>query len=133
VRWDATPLIDARAQLEDIKVRYPDLASDANVQKFIDNINATLARKLFHTADFYRRTGHPRAAVYTYRELTSSYPDSREAKLAGRQLKRMPASALREPAPPSGRVAEPPVTTRPAGRLPGSTTLPVDPLNRPLR
>src|SRR5688572_580988 len=133
VRWDATPLIDARAQLEDIKVRYPDLASDANVQKFIDNINATLARKLYHTADFYRRTGKTRAAVYTYRELMNSYPDSREAKLAQAELRRMPESALRDPPPPGGHVAEPPVTTQPSVTFPGATTLPTDPLRRPLR
>jgi outer membrane assembly lipoprotein YfiO len=124
VRWDATPLIDARAQLEDIKVRYPELAAEANVQKFIDNINATLARKLSHTADFYRRTGKARAAVYTYRELMSSYPDSREAKLAQGELRRMPESALRDPAPPKGRVAEPPVATQPSVGFPGPTTLP---------
>jgi outer membrane assembly lipoprotein YfiO len=114
VRFDATPLIDARAQLQDLRVRYPQLAADLEVQKFIDQINDTLARKLLYTADFYRRTHKPRAALYTYRQLISTYPETREAQLAAREMQSLPAWSLQEPLHATSRPAEPP-TLPPAG------------------
>lgn len=109
-RFDATSLIDARAQFEDIKARHPDLAAEANVQKFVDAINETLARKLAYTADFYRRTKKTVAAVYTYRQLISTYPASQEAAKAKVALAQMPEWALKEPMPLAKRPAEPPTT-----------------------
>lgn len=95
-RHDATPLIDARAQFEDVKTRHPELAEQANVQKFIDTINTTLARKLLGTADFYRRTSKPKAAAYTLLTVISSYPLLPEADEAREQLKRLPAVAVEQ-------------------------------------
>ncbi len=117
VRFDATPLVDARAQFEDIKARYPELAAENNIQKFIDGINETLARKMLITADFYRRTGETRAAVYTLRQLINTYPTAKEAELAKAELAKMPASALREPPPTSIRPSEPPKSPPPAEQL----------------
>jgi outer membrane assembly lipoprotein YfiO len=111
-RHESTPLIEARTQLEDIKVKYPELAAEANVQKFIDSVNETLARKLVVSADFYRRTGHPGATVYTLREVLENYPNSAAAETARQQLKTMPAAALAQAAPPSGQVELP--TTAPS-------------------
>ena len=117
VKFDATPLVDARAQFEDIKTRYPEMATENNVQKFIDGINETLARKMLVTADFYRRTGEPRASVYTLRQLINTYPAGREAELAKAELAKMPDSALREPPPISIRPSEPPKSGPPAAQL----------------
>jgi len=112
-RFDATPLIDARAQFEDVKIQFPELAEQANVQKFIDTINTTLARKLLGTADFYRRTSKPKAAAYTLLTLISSYPLLPESDQARQQLKQLPSWAVEQ--------AE--ATKRPSG----GTTRPIGP------
>ena len=91
LRHDATPLIDARAQFEDIKSRYPELAQQEQVQNFINTINETLAEKLVVTADFYSRTGHPRAAAYTLLTLTATYPQTPQADRARKLLAALPA------------------------------------------
>jgi outer membrane assembly lipoprotein YfiO len=117
VRFDATPLVDARAQFEDIKARYPEMASENNIQKFIDGINQTLARKMLISADYYRRTGEPRASAYTLRQLINTYPGMKEAELAKAELAKMPESALREPPPISIRPSEPPNSGPPAAQL----------------
>jgi outer membrane assembly lipoprotein YfiO len=117
VKFDATPLVDARAQFEDFKARYPEMAADNNVQKFIDGINETLARKMLITADFYRRTGEPRASVNTLRQLIHTYPTAKEAELAKAELAKMPTSALSEPPPISIRPSEPPKSAGPAEQL----------------
>jgi outer membrane protein assembly factor BamD len=99
LNFDATPLIDARAQLEGVTTNFPDLGRQENVPEVIERIDATLASKLYRTADFYRRTNEPRSAVYLYRYLLTQYPDSREAGRARQQLERMPAWAMADPPP----------------------------------
>jgi len=98
--FDATPLIDARSQFRDVQAHYPELAADANVSGWIDRIDADLARKLYITADFYRRTNRLTGAVFMYRHLIETYPNSHEADLARQDLGRMPKWALSAPAPP---------------------------------
>jgi outer membrane assembly lipoprotein YfiO len=102
IRFDPTPLIDARSQLLDIAQQYPQLAAEENVPMVIEKIDATFAAKLYNTADFYRRTRKPEAAVYTYRLLIETYPGSSEARSAEKWLARMPATALATPHPPEG-------------------------------
>jgi outer membrane assembly lipoprotein YfiO len=99
LRFDATPLVDARAELLSIAAEYPDLAKEENLLPIVDRIDDTFARKIYVTADFYRRTSEPRAAVYNYRFLISAYPNSQEAQAAREWLKKMPVRALAEPAP----------------------------------
>lgn len=99
-RFDATPLIDARAQFKDVQARYPELAAEANVPQWIDRIDADLARKAYITADFYRRTNKPAAAVFMYRYVIQTYPNFHDADLARRELTRMPRWALDQPPPP---------------------------------
>jgi outer membrane assembly lipoprotein YfiO len=119
-RFDPTPLIDSRTQLSDLIQAYPDLGTSENLPSVIDRIDATFARKLFVTADFYRRTHEPTAAVYTYRFLISTYPASPEAVRAKVALMRFAPKYLntREPAPASGYAP---------------TTLPVAPLTEPIK
>ena len=104
LNYDATPLIDAKAQLETIQVAYPQMAEEENIAAVIERINATLAAKHYRTADFYTRTHAPRSAAYIYRYLISRYPESREAEKAKRKLERLPQWALNDPppSPPSG-------------------------------
>jgi outer membrane assembly lipoprotein YfiO len=100
-RYDATPLIDSRAMFREIIERYPNLGRDENLPEFIDRIDNTLASKLYIEADFYLRTNQPRAAVFIYRMLIKTYPNSRDAAMAKNDLAKMPASALASPTPPA--------------------------------
>jgi outer membrane assembly lipoprotein YfiO len=112
-RYDATPLIDARAMFRDISQRYPDLARDENLSEFITRIDNTLAIKMYYTADYYVRVGQPKAAVFIYRSLVKTYPNAPEAALAKRQLQHMPAYALAQPDAPAQTLE--PAMTQPAG------------------
>jgi outer membrane protein assembly factor BamD (BamD/ComL family) len=100
LRFDATPIIDARAQLLDIEHQYPKLADDENVQAVIDQIDSAFAAKLYVTADFFIRTGEPQAAAYYFRFLIDTYGSSPEAGRAARELAKLPAWAKGPPAPP---------------------------------
>jgi outer membrane assembly lipoprotein YfiO len=111
VNHDATPLIDARAQFEDIKGRFPELAREEGVEKFIETINQTLARKLLSTADFYRRTSKPVAAAYTLQTLVATYPQTPQAAEAKRALAALPKAAVESAG--NARRSEP--TTQPIG------------------
>ena len=119
--FDATSLIDARAQFKDIQSRYPELAIDNNVAGWIDRIDADLAHKAYITGDFYRRTNHPRGATYMYRYVIATYPDSREATQARQALAKMPAWALAGPLPPPSNPEA--AATQPVGNegAPGSS------------
>jgi len=99
IKFDPTPIIDARSQLLDIAQQYPKLAEEENVAVVIEKIDSTFASKLYVRADFYRRTHEPNAAVYAYRLLIKTYPTSPEAASARKWLDRMPASALAMPEP----------------------------------
>jgi outer membrane assembly lipoprotein YfiO len=119
LRYDATSVIDAQAQLEQLVALYPSFAADEKIPDVLLRIDHTFARKLLVTAKFYRRISQPGGAAYTYKFLLRTYPDLPEANEARADLTQLPAwaQAIREPAP--GPVGEP--TTQPAG---GSTAAP---------
>jgi outer membrane assembly lipoprotein YfiO len=112
-RYDATPLIDARAQFREIQARYPELAADMNLAGWIDRIDADLARKAYISGDFYARTNQPKGAAYMYRYIIETYPNSHEATLARAALAKLPASALTGPPPPPSNPEA--AATQPAG------------------
>lgn len=85
-RFDPTPLVNARAQMQDLINKYPDVAKRENMPSFVEAIDKTLARKLLVTADFYRRTDKPAAQKVVLRVLTQSYPQSDEAQQAKKML-----------------------------------------------
>lgn len=101
IKFDATPVIDARQQLVNLANDYPRLAEEENVAALLRRIDEALARKLLETADFYRRTDKPRGAVYHYRYLVERFPDSPEAEEARQRLARMPAWAVEQVVVPS--------------------------------
>jgi outer membrane assembly lipoprotein YfiO len=113
--FDATPLIDARTQFQDIIARYPSLAAEENLNGYIDQIDQTMAEKMFNVAQFYDWTGKPGAAVYTYRSLIDTYPNSHQADIARKDLSHMPAWALAQTPPP---------TTQPADAFSPTLTIP---------
>ena len=98
LRFDATPLVDARAQLNEIVAAYPDLAAEEGLPQVLERIERTFAEKAYVTADFYRRTHAPRAAAYTYRYLIDAYPNTPEAQKAQQALARLPANVREAPA-----------------------------------
>jgi len=100
VKFDASNLIDARAQLVVIQKEYPELAAEENVQTVIDQIDSAFAKKLLDRGDFYQRTHERRGAVYEYRFLAQTYPLSPEAESARTNLQGMPPEALAEAPPP---------------------------------
>lgn len=100
LRFDPTPVIDARTQLINLAADYPDLADKENIPALLTRIDATFAKKLYVTADFYKRTHEPKAAAYVYEYLVLNYPNSPEAAKAKVQLKGLPQPEV-PPATPS--------------------------------
>lgn len=90
LKFDPTPVIDARQQLLRLSSEFPEVAQAENIQSLLDRIDATFAKKLFVTADFYRRTKQPKAAAYVYTYLVAAYPDSPEASRAKTRLLGLP-------------------------------------------
>jgi outer membrane assembly lipoprotein YfiO len=99
LRFDATPLVDARAQLAELIAANPDLAEEEGLPAVVGRIDHTFAEKLYWTGNFYRRTHEPRAAVYMYRYLLEAYPNTPEAAKAQQALDKMPSWALESPVP----------------------------------
>lgn len=89
LKFDATPVVDAQTQLQDIVATYPELAEQENLSAVLERIDATFARKLEVTADFYRRTGQPRAAAYMYEYLLKNYPNTPQAIKAQQALSKL--------------------------------------------
>ena len=102
LKFDATPIIDAREKLSSIMAQYPKLAEEENLGPVIERIDQTFARKIFLTGEYYKRTNEPRAAVYTWRYLVQTYPKSPDAESARKELAKLPKSVLTDPPPPSG-------------------------------
>jgi outer membrane protein assembly factor BamD (BamD/ComL family) len=105
LKFDPTPVIDARTQLLNLSAEFPEVAQEENIQSLLDRIDATFAKKLYVTADFYRRTKQPRAAAYVYTYLTKAYPDSPEAARARGMLGRLPAPEIEPSLPTTNPVA----------------------------
>lgn len=101
LRFDSTPIINARERLLEIQAQHPDLAAEENVALVLERIDDTFARKLYVTGDFYRRTHEPRGAAYTFQYLIDHYPNVPEADRAREQLAQLPEQARREAAAPA--------------------------------
>jgi len=122
-RYDATPLIDARAQFKMIELQYPNLSAENNVPQWVAHIDSDLSRKAYNTGDFFRRTGKLHGAVYMYRYVVQTYPNSPEAPLAKKALAGMPAAILKDAPPPASNpeaaAQPPPVQDTPPQPAPG--------------
>ena len=105
VRFDATPVIDARQQLLDLAALYPAIAEQENVEAIIQRIDLALSKKLLETARFWKRSGKAQASAYYYKYLIIEYPQSPEAELARAEITRLPANAVQS-ARPAGHAVE---------------------------
>src|SRR5439155_25172978 len=101
MRFDATPIVDARAQLTELRTLFPDFAAEQNVDDVIARIDEALARKLYITGDFFARTHQPNAAGYTWRYLANAYPNSPAAEQAKARLEKLPNAGPTRVEPPS--------------------------------
>jgi outer membrane assembly lipoprotein YfiO len=126
LRFDATPVIDAKTQLQDIQAEYPEMSAEENVADVLERIEGILAARVAQTADFYRRTNEPQAAVYTWRHLIENFPETPDAARARQQLDRAPKWALDFPMP-TGRASEDEQLRTPAAQPPALR----DPANVP--
>lgn len=102
LRFDATPLVNARSELIEIMGRYPELAAQENLPALVERIDQTFAQKVLVTADFYRRTGEPTAAAWNYEFLLKTYPDGPEAAVARERLAKLPEDARTSAQPSAG-------------------------------
>jgi outer membrane assembly lipoprotein YfiO len=115
VRFDPTPMTDARAQLVDLIKEYPEMARQENLPAFIERIDATFARKLYVTANYFERVHEPKAMAYYYQYLVKTYPNSPEADKARKILSELPAEDfVSEPLYPSAPKIQ--ATTQPEGK-----------------
>lgn len=117
-KFDATPVIDARAQLTDLMASNPQLAEDENLASLVDRIDSTMAQKLNVTAAFYRRTGKPTSAAYLYEQVLKTYPNTPEAEQARAALDRIPAAARERLLPPQEPQTPPGETPAPSTAAP---------------
>lgn len=76
IKFDETPLLDARQRFVQFAETYPAHARKANVAAMVAQIDQAQANKLFETGQFYERTKRPGAAVYYYKLLIQQYPGS---------------------------------------------------------
>lgn len=102
-RFDPTPAIDAKAQLQDIQAEYPEMARREGVAEVLTKIDELLAARIAQTADFYRRTHQPRAQAFNLRYLIDNYPETQAAAKAKTTLEKMPQWALDLPTPQVNR------------------------------
>lgn len=96
-RFDPTPALNARQAMSDLILQYPQLAEQQGLPQLVESIDVALARKLLHTADFYRRTHRPQAAAYLLRALVERFPQLQEARIASQQLASLPAPQIAPP------------------------------------
>ena len=87
--FDSTSVLNARAQLQQLIVDYPDLAQQDDLPAKVVLADRQLARKLVIRADYYRRTGQPDSAVKLCRREIAAYPDLPETKDAREMLARL--------------------------------------------
>jgi len=86
--FDDTPLLEARQRYQMFSQRFPLQADRADVPRILEQIRLSLARKLYTTAEFYRRTGRPDSAKYYYRLVVQQYPATEWEGLSASALRK---------------------------------------------
>src|SRR5207253_2370339 len=66
------------------------------LEKQLASISLQQAQKDYNTAEFYRRTGHPGAAFFSYEIVRRRYPGTKLADLAAERMEEVRAAAERE-------------------------------------
>ncbi len=86
VEYDEAALVEAQERYGDYRLRYPGAADREGVGLILDSIHEMRAEKDFQIGAYYERTEHPGAAVFYYRGVRTSFPDTVAAAKAGVRL-----------------------------------------------
>lgn len=86
LRYDATPLIEARIRYAQARPQLPDGTTDADITDRLDDIENLLAQKELDIADYYHRTGQTQQARISWNQVATQWPDSPWGALARKQL-----------------------------------------------
>lgn len=99
VKFDESPLIEARERFQQFREQYPGEAEQLDVPVIVDQIDATRADKRLAIGRYYEKTDQPAAAKYYYETILRLWPDTPAASEA---RSRLPAiDADREPSLPA--------------------------------
>jgi len=85
-KYDASVLVSARSYYQNFKMRYPQDAAALEIDKKLEQVEEQLAYKRFFIGEYYRQTGDTGSANLYYELVTSDWPDSTAAKMAGEKL-----------------------------------------------
>jgi len=88
VRFDFTPLFDARERLAAIGEAYPQSAEGLQTKAIDDRIYQLEGKKELEVARYYWRAGRKHAAAYYYKRVVANWPDTAYAEAARAELSR---------------------------------------------
>jgi tetratricopeptide (TPR) repeat protein len=80
-QFDAGSIKSAKSYYEDFMERYPELATQLNIQAELDLIEEQLAYKSYEQGFYYERTKKPEAAEMYYDKVVAEWPDSEAASM----------------------------------------------------
>lgn len=86
IKFDESPLVEARERYMQFRELYPQLARQEDVPVVLEQIAATRADKSLDIAKFYDKTRKLVAAKYYYRKTISQWPETPAAEEATRRL-----------------------------------------------
>ncbi|MCG3180748.1 MAG: Outer membrane protein assembly factor BamD [Phycisphaerae bacterium] len=107
------PLTESEVKFRQLKDEHPELAAREHVDDVLDAIQQRRAEKDLKTADFYRRTGHDKSAIFYYREVLRNHPNTTYAAEALSRLQAMGYDPAKEPTGPPQVTAAGPQGTLP--------------------
>ncbi len=126
--YDGRKVAEARELVHKAQVSYPQLSGDPDKREFLERqlVGITLqqAEKDYKTAEFYRHTGKPCSAYWTYEVVRRRYPGTKYADLATERMLALKARAEKEnggplPVPVRGAVnPTPPPQAAPGAAAP---------------
>jgi len=79
----------AREAFEDFILKYPQSEKVTQANENIQSLSNTDTKKTLGVAQFYQKTGNPKAAVIYYEEVIQTAPGSEEAKVAQKALEHL--------------------------------------------
>jgi outer membrane assembly lipoprotein YfiO len=86
VDFDDAPLLEAEERYVQYQQRFPRIAETQGVPHRLDGIRQRRAEKEFSVARFYERTGQGQAAIFYYRYVADSWPETLWAEQARARL-----------------------------------------------
>jgi hypothetical protein len=108
-QFDETPLLNAEQRFKIFREHYPAQAAKANISDTLREIRELRATKLYSTAEFYQRIGHPIPQAYYDEQVALQFPQTPQAARAVEEAARLGELKPPPPAPaPQSRPFTPP-------------------------